>query len=145
MAFEIVFAAAPMAAPMSGRTTGAHKLNFAAAEHEEDELGVGAEIDDKGEKFQAVGGQLGSASEFSEFSKDFPAALILDSPPASKGNSSTGALPAPSFALLISGIVGALPRLVAAANDGEVGPTDDWTFCQHSSSSSVRSRYRFPF
>ena len=131
---------------MSGRTTGARKLiiAFAGPEPEEDELGVGvgAEIADKGEKFQAVGGQLGSASEFS---KDFPAALIHNSPPASKGNSPTGTLPAPSFALLISGVVGALPRLVAAAIDGEVGPTDDWTFCQNSSSSSVSSRYRFPF
>ena len=132
---------------MSGRTTGAHKLIFANAWPEEDELGegVGAEIDDKGEQFQAVGGRLGSAFESS---KDLTAALTrisLSSPPGSKGKDSlvgletaSESVPSTSFALLFSGVVGALPRLVAVANGGG-WETASVAFRQNSSLSSVSS------
>ena len=136
---EVVFAADP-------------KLIIASACPGAEELvglgvGVGAETADKGLKFQAVG-RLGA----SQASKVFTAALISilpillePSPPESKGKHSlvgsetaSESSPSTSFALLFSGVVGALPRLVAVAKNGE-WETDSVTFCQNSSFSSDSS------
>ena len=139
-----------MATPMSGRTTGAHELIFASAWPEEDERGGSAELGEK------IGAEIADGVIAEKFQHDavekFSTALILLSPPGSEGKTSLTCPKtasefgsATSFALLISGVVGALPRLVLESIGVELASTDAATSFQKLVFSNVNAWYRLRF
>ena len=124
--------------------TGRSKGTLAPAVLEEDKLG--AEIAEEGVVVLHDDKALKLEQSFSAATLSAARTRTsLLSPPGSKGKDSlvgsetaSESVPSTSFALLISGVVGALPRLVAAAN-GWKWDTDSLTSRQNSSFSSVNS------